>query len=216
MLKSIAFAVALSSTMLGATAASAATDIDLNTGTGFDWKVNGQDAVRVPVANKPGSWTGGPEGTWLSDRLPSQNNPAPGGPYVFTTVLTLQNVGNMQTWAGDWWADNIVTGIRINNQEVGAGVNGFFNPNSNQNEFTPGTGRSFVFTDTVWQNGANTIEFTIQNRTLGGRNDMGFNLVSTVSAVPEPGTWLLMILGLGAVGFAMRRRQTTAVRFRFT
>jgi hypothetical protein len=35
------------------------------------------------------------------------------------------------------------------------------------------------------------------------------------TAVPEPGTWLLMILGLGAVGFAMRRRQRTAVRFQF-
>lgn len=28
------------------------------------------------------------------------------------------------------------------------------------------------------------------------------------AAVPEPGTWGLMILGFGAVGFAMRRRQT--------
>lgn len=36
-----------------------------------------------------------------------------------------------------------------------------------------------------------------------------------VTAVPEPGTWLLMILGLGAVGFSMRRRQATATRFQF-
>jgi len=36
-----------------------------------------------------------------------------------------------------------------------------------------------------------------------------------VSAVPEPGTWLLMIFGLGAVGVAMRRRQRTATRFQF-
>ncbi|WP_294198354.1 FxDxF family PEP-CTERM protein [uncultured Sphingomonas sp.] len=33
----------------------------------------------------------------------------------------------------------------------------------------------------------------------------------TSSAVPEPGTWALMILGFGVVGYAMRRR--TSVRF---
>lgn len=33
------------------------------------------------------------------------------------------------------------------------------------------------------------------------------------AAVPEPSTWALMILGFGAVGYAMRRRQKVAVRF---
>jgi hypothetical protein len=28
------------------------------------------------------------------------------------------------------------------------------------------------------------------------------------AAVPEPGTWATMLLGFGAVGFAMRRRRT--------
>lgn len=32
-------------------------------------------------------------------------------------------------------------------------------------------------------------------------------------AVPEPSTWALMILGFGAVGYAMRRRQKAVVRF---
>ncbi len=40
-------------------------------------------------------------------------------------------------------------------------------------------------------------------------------VVSTdlTAAVPEPSTWALMILGFGAVGAAMRRRQKVAVRF---
>ncbi|HEX8056426.1 MAG TPA: PEPxxWA-CTERM sorting domain-containing protein [Novosphingobium sp.] len=33
------------------------------------------------------------------------------------------------------------------------------------------------------------------------------------NAVPEPGTWMMMILGIGAVGGAMRRRQKATVRF---
>ncbi|MCU6455493.1 PEPxxWA-CTERM sorting domain-containing protein [Sphingomonas sp. A2-49] len=38
----------------------------------------------------------------------------------------------------------------------------------------------------------------------------------SIIAVPEPTTWVMMILGIGAVGFAMRRRQknvTTTVKF---
>jgi hypothetical protein len=38
---------------------------------------------------------------------------------------------------------------------------------------------------------------------------------SIALSVPEPGTWLLMILGLGAVGFSMRRRQKATVRYQF-
>ncbi|MCU6453925.1 PEPxxWA-CTERM sorting domain-containing protein [Sphingomonas sp. A2-49] len=41
-------------------------------------------------------------------------------------------------------------------------------------------------------------------------------LVADVAPVPEPATWAMMILGMGAVGFAMRRRQknvTTTVAY---
>ncbi len=39
----------------------------------------------------------------------------------------------------------------------------------------------------------------------------------SVSAVPEPATWALMVLGIGAIGFAMRRQRSrgpTAVNYR--
>ena len=32
--------------------------------------------------------------------------------------------------------------------------------------------------------------------------------VGAVGAVPEPGTWLMMLLGFGAIGFGMRRRRS--------
>jgi hypothetical protein len=36
---------------------------------------------------------------------------------------------------------------------------------------------------------------------------------ATVSPVPEPATWAMMTIGMGMMGFAMRRRQTATGRF---
>lgn len=35
----------------------------------------------------------------------------------------------------------------------------------------------------------------------------------TLASVPEPATWAMMILGMGAVGFAMRRRRSVKVSY---
>ncbi|UAJ10084.1 PEPxxWA-CTERM sorting domain-containing protein [Polymorphobacter megasporae] len=37
--------------------------------------------------------------------------------------------------------------------------------------------------------------------------DATFSATITAAAVPEPATWVLMIVGMGAVGYALRRRQ---------
>ena len=39
---------------------------------------------------------------------------------------------------------------------------------------------------------------------------------AVAAAVPEPAGWAMMILGMGAVGFAMRRRQKIATRVSYT
>jgi hypothetical protein len=39
-------------------------------------------------------------------------------------------------------------------------------------------------------------------------------LVSNGTALPEPATWTMMLMGFGAIGFAMRRRQQTELTFR--
>jgi hypothetical protein len=51
---------------------------------------------------------------------------------------------------------------------------------------------------------------------INGKNSKTGTLAGTISitqAVPEPGTWAMMIIGFGAVGFAMRRgrRKTQSV-----
>lgn len=42
-----------------------------------------------------------------------------------------------------------------------------------------------------------------------GRYDIDGGLTLTISSVPEPASWALMILGFGAVSGALRRRQAT-------
>ena len=46
-------------------------------------------------------------------------------------------------------------------------------------------------------------------------DDFTFSTLTPFGAVPEPSTWALMILGFGAVGGAMRRRQSVKAAIRF-
>lgn len=46
-----------------------------------------------------------------------------------------------------------------------------------------------------------------------GTYDLGNGISLTISPVPEPSTWALMILGFGAVGYGMRRRSRMTVSY---
>lgn len=67
-------------------------------------------------------------------------------------------------------------------------------------------------------NSARRVSFSssqeIQSLTLRSAG-VAFEIDNLAGSVPEPGTWMLMILGLGAVGFSMRRRQSVSTRFQF-
>lgn len=46
-------------------------------------------------------------------------------------------------------------------------------------------------------------------------DNLTFTANAATAAVPEPATWGMMIVGFGAMGFAMRRRATRTARVRF-
>lgn len=86
-------------------------------------------------------------------------------------------------------------------------------------DFTSITLDGFAFTQTGFDPSTETWELippqnvlagshtiTVTGRAPTGAGSYGGNI--NLTAVPEPGTWAMMLVGFGAVGFAMRRRRT--------
>lgn len=195
--------------------AHAATNIELNTGEdaapadGLDdiWKVDGKAATVQTI----GAWFPNDAGSsWIaadSVRVPGDES------YVYTAMVELSDVGNVQNWSGLVWADNSIVDIVVNGFDmISLRIGGAFSG--------PGTAFSFdtdINGDNVWIEGINEVTFVVRNAPLrsGNNNPSGFRLDSVINSVPEPATWLMMIFGLGAVGSTMRRQKKASVRVRF-
>ncbi len=74
--------------------------------------------------------------------------------------------------------------------------------------WTPFTG-SFVATSTS----TSLSIFTDVSAASG--NDFGLDEISVTAAVPEPATWMMMMLGMAGVGFSLRRKTQSGPRVRF-
>jgi hypothetical protein len=71
---------------------------------------------------------------------------------------------------------------------------------------TSGTSNVNIFSGQL-----NNITVTGVSRGLGS---YGGNLTFIPGAVPEPGTWAMMLIGFGAIGFSMRRRRRVTASLR--
>ena len=219
----LALAFSLVALTLPATAAHAATTVDVSTGQGLPgtidplWAITGnsESVAFIPTAINTAWFSGGaPQGQngnndgarWITANANGNAN-MPAGITQYSAAFTLSQIATVASFTGNFWSDNRVVSIILN------GVSIYTNPNNSASQFSgPGTAIS------EWVNvngGVNNLDVVVENYPGSSGNPAGLRLDAVFSAVPEPGTWMLMMLGLGAVGFSMRRRQKTQVRFQF-
>lgn len=217
-----AIALALATATVS-TSVSAATTVNVSTGVStYTVSPSTSSNAIVPTSTNPG-WVSG-TGTatnsannagvngakWVTPIECSVTcDPTSNQDYIYTTMFSLPNVAQLTalSLSGKFWADNTVLDILLNGVSITlTAPGGTFN----------GVGTMFGTSDpTKFVTGTNTLTFKVRNLALNGGNPSGLRVSALVTAVPEPGTWLLMLMGFGFVGFQMRRRQKAQVRFQF-
>lgn len=203
MRKSVMFPLALCGAAMLTAPAAAATTLQISTANNRGWSIITPGATTPVAANsitRNPLWANVP---WISSAASGRTSVAAG---VYTYVYTLADAGQIpglfSSLVGRAWTDNRLTGIFVN----GVPVSGFA-PTGNRAFQGPGR---LVDLDLSSFGTIQSISFQSRNN---GFTPAGFAFLA--GAVPEPGTWMLMIIGLGAVGFSMRRRQKSSVRFQF-
>lgn len=104
-------------------------------------------------------------------------------------------------------ADGTLTGTHDGELTFG-GAPGLFNVVENL-VFTGGTGRYLGASGFATFNG--TVQFGTFNGAPGSAGEGSFTGRLTAPAIPEPGTWALLIAGFGVVGAAARRRRSSVL-----
>ena len=148
---------------------------------------------------------------WLPDNnisrwiTPSANagdsyDPSANGYYKYALTFSVTNPGHAG-FAGQFLADNLVNAITLNGNAIYTG------PTDGSSQF--GSWTSFSAPSADFVAGNNTLVVHLENYAQGSGNPTGLNVefTSVAGGVPEPASWSLMILGVGAVGGALRRRR---------
>jgi hypothetical protein len=207
MFKGFAAVAAVSLTLAFAGAADAATVSVYNTGQGAA-AGNGQADANYSIAASDFGASGQAQ-TYYNPAYAAENansrwvsysgSPFSGGGYTtFQTSFDLTGYDIASAvLSGNWGVDNegviLLNGVQI------ASLSGTVYENFNQlHAFGASSG---------FLQGLNTLQFVVHDTgvPMAFRTD-NMSLTANLSAVPEPATWAMMIIGFGLVGSTVRRR----------
>lgn len=120
-----------------------------------------------------------------------------------TFVSSLAGISNLSFWTAgrSGFGGNQTVDILLNSIFVGSFTTGQNTPTWVNRNFNVNVAA-----------GTNTLEF--RGRASGDQTAFIDNI--SIPAVPEPSTWALFMLGIGFVGFSMRRRQGVVARLSFS
>ena len=127
-------------------------------------------------------------------------DPSGNGFYEYSLSFNLsEGQASGAKFAGQFAADNVVEDITLNGSNIYTG------PTDGSSQFDHWTtfGAAAGF-----KTGANTLEVVVENYVQGSGNPTGLNVefTSSVSGVPEPSTWAMMLLGFAGIGFVAYRQ----------
>ena len=158
------------------------------------------------------SITGGQTGQWIPDTYPGGFNYIPDGVTVgYSNGGTIDQVVSATAVAGTTYDLSAFVGSRLDGFYAAPTVQLLINGNvvATATGATPTSGAwsdwTTSYTATAGQAGQ-SIEVLLT--APGAQSD--FDDVS-LTAVPEPATWAMMILGMGAMGAALRRRRNAGL-----
>ena len=130
----------------------------------------------------------------------SSTDPSGSGTYDYSTSFVVSGSGlssSVGYLKGQFAADNEVASITLN------GVKIYTGPTDGSSQYSGWTSFSDIGN---FQSGTNTIVFDVANYAQSAGNPSGLNVQFVASAVPEPATWAMMLLGFAGLGFMGYRR----------
>lgn len=213
MWKSVAIPVALA-VASAAAPAQAATLVQVSTTNSAGWSIITPGSTTPTPAQSTTRNTAWQNASWISTSRSGTANVPPGN---YTYIYSLSSLPGFGVLTGLAYTDNRLLRIFVNN-DPNKGFTLPSLPSVGEFEYVDSANRQYfgrqISLDFSQYGPISSIHF-LTNNDGTGNNPAAFSFAGQVPAVPEPGTWMLMILGLGAVGFAMRRRQSVSARLQF-